>query len=57
MPSASKKLRGSRKTLELEGIATWVNDEECSLFTDLTLEANSGRNQEFAIFLLEVSGH
>jgi hypothetical protein len=41
MPSACKKLRGNRKTFEFEGIASRINDEECSPFAKLTRKANS----------------
>ncbi len=41
MLSGRKKLRRIRKTLEFEGIAARIDDKECSLFPDLTCEANS----------------
>jgi len=41
MLSSGKKLRRICKTLEFEGIAARINDEECSLFADFTCEANS----------------
>jgi hypothetical protein len=41
MPLGRKKLRRIRKTLEFEGIAARIDDKECSLFPDLTGEANS----------------
>ena len=56
MPSSGKKLRRICKTLEFEGIAARSNDEECSLFADLAGEANSRRNQKFAVLLFKTIG-